>query len=121
MDSYLADQYASAGTDFLKKTAQFMPYTLKHLADVDLGEFCPLTNMNMLKYVTVSIAFGASHGEAEEFRAIKINNKAFWQYKPQEFLPETGATNAQMELVNGQPYDEIRHYNKAVRIARLIT
>ncbi|KAL3676289.1 hypothetical protein R1sor_026237 [Riccia sorocarpa] len=167
MEVDLADQYASAGTDFLKKTAQFVPYTFKDLADVDLVEFSAMTNMNMLKYVTgiqrycvpedvfwyafwntdadgdrllikgtsgatcvvgwheVSVAFGASHGveespsrqhdngEAEEFRAIKINNKAFSQYKPQEFLPKTVETNAQRKLVNGQPYEEISYYKEA--------
>ncbi|KAL3678932.1 hypothetical protein R1sor_021888 [Riccia sorocarpa] len=124
MEADLSDNYASAGTDFLKKTAQFVPYTFKDLADVDLVEFSAMTSMNMLKYGTsgstcvvgwheVSVAFGASHGEAEEFRAIKINNKAFSQYKPQEFLPETMETNAQRKLVNGQPYEEISYYKDA--------
>ncbi|KAL3691211.1 hypothetical protein R1sor_004862 [Riccia sorocarpa] len=118
MEADLADQYASAGTDSLKKTAQFMPYTFKDLADVDLGEFSAMTNMNMLKYVTGIQRFCVPedvfcHGEAEEFRAIKINNKAFSQYKPQEFLPETVETNAQRKLVNGQPYEEISYYKKA--------
>ncbi|KAL3692987.1 hypothetical protein R1sor_006638 [Riccia sorocarpa] len=138
MEADLSDNYASAGTDFLKKTAQFVPYSFKDLADMDLVEFSAMTSMNMLKYVTgiqrfcvpedvfwyafwntdadgdrllikgtsgstcvvgwheVSVAFGASHGEAEEFRVIKINNKAFSQYKPQEFLPETVETNANL-------------------------
>ncbi|KAL3683978.1 hypothetical protein R1sor_002000 [Riccia sorocarpa] len=61
----------------------------------------------------VSVAFGASHGEAKEFRAIKINNKNFAQYRPGEYLPETVETNAQRKLVNGQPYEEISYYKEA--------
>ncbi|KAL3682656.1 hypothetical protein R1sor_000678 [Riccia sorocarpa] len=61
----------------------------------------------------VSVAFGASHGEAEEFRAIKINNKNFAQYRPGEYLPETVETNAARKLVNGQPYEEISYYKEA--------
>ncbi|KAL3695384.1 hypothetical protein R1sor_009460 [Riccia sorocarpa] len=155
MEEELSDQYASAGHSFLKKIAQFVPYTFKDMADVDLVEYSALSSMNMLKYVTgvqrlcipedvfwyalwntdadgdrllikgtsgatcivgwhkVSVAFGASHGEAEEFRAIKINNKNFVQYRPGEYLPETVETNAGRKLVNGQPYEEISYYKEA--------
>ncbi|KAL3676222.1 hypothetical protein R1sor_026170 [Riccia sorocarpa] len=123
MEADLTEQFASAGHGFLKKIAQFVPYTFKELQEVDLVEFSALGAMNMLKYVSglqrfcipedVSVAFGASHGEAEEFRAIKINNKNFAQYRPGEYLPETVETNAQRKLVNGQPYEEISYYKKA--------
>ncbi|KAL3678330.1 hypothetical protein R1sor_021286 [Riccia sorocarpa] len=61
----------------------------------------------------VSVAFGASHSEAEEFRAIKINNKNMAPYRPGDYLPETVETNAQTKLVNGRPYEEISYYKKA--------
>ncbi|KAL3702080.1 hypothetical protein R1sor_020102 [Riccia sorocarpa] len=61
----------------------------------------------------VAVAFGANHEESEEFRAIKINNKNFSQYRPSEFLMETVDTNAQRKLVNGQPYEEISYYKEA--------
>ncbi|KAL3678262.1 hypothetical protein R1sor_021218 [Riccia sorocarpa] len=61
----------------------------------------------------VSVAFGARHSEAEEFRAIKINNKNMAPYRPGDFLPETVETNAQRKLVNGKPYEEISYYKDA--------
>ncbi|KAL3689917.1 hypothetical protein R1sor_016226 [Riccia sorocarpa] len=61
----------------------------------------------------IAVAFGASHSETEEFRAIKINNKNFSQYRAGDFLMETVETNAQRKLVNGQPYEEISYYKDA--------
>ncbi|KAL3693796.1 hypothetical protein R1sor_007447 [Riccia sorocarpa] len=61
----------------------------------------------------VSVAFGANQNDTEEFRAMKINNKNFSQYRPGEFLPETVETNAARKLVNGQPYEETSYYKEA--------
>ncbi|KAL3685954.1 hypothetical protein R1sor_003976 [Riccia sorocarpa] len=155
MEAELFTQFASAGHSFLKKIAEFVPYSFKDLANVDEVEFAAMNSFKILKYVTglqrlcipedvfwyafwntdadgdrllikgmdgatcvvgwheVSVAFGASHSETEDFRAIKINNKAFSQYRPGEFLPETVETNAQRKLVNGQPYEEISYYKEA--------
>ncbi|KAL3692695.1 hypothetical protein R1sor_006346 [Riccia sorocarpa] len=61
----------------------------------------------------VLVAFGASHADSEEFRAIKINNKNMAPYRPGEYLPESVETNAQRKLVNGRPYEEISYYKEA--------
>ncbi|KAL3690435.1 hypothetical protein R1sor_016744 [Riccia sorocarpa] len=145
----------SAPQEFLQKIAQFVPYSFKELADVDLVEYSALCAFNLIKYVTgiqrlcvpedvfwyafwntdadgdrllikgcsgstcvvgwheIAVAFGANHTDAEEFRAIKINNKNFSQYRAGEYLAETVETNAQRKLVNGQPYEEISYYKEA--------
>ncbi|KAL3693254.1 hypothetical protein R1sor_006905 [Riccia sorocarpa] len=61
----------------------------------------------------VAVAFGANHEDTEEFRAIKINNKNFSEYRPSEYLLETVETNAARKLVNGRPYEEISYYKEA--------
>ncbi|KAL3678513.1 hypothetical protein R1sor_021469 [Riccia sorocarpa] len=155
MEEQLSSSFASAPQGFLRKTAQFVPYSFKKLADLDLVEFSALTAFKLIKYITgiqrlcvpedifwysfwntdadgdrllikgcngqtcvvgwheIAVAFGASHSETEEFRAIKINNKNFSQYRAGDFLMETVETNAQRKLVNGQPYEEISYYKDA--------
>ncbi|KAL3681472.1 hypothetical protein R1sor_024428 [Riccia sorocarpa] len=156
MEAEFAKQYASAGDQFLKKIAHFVPYSFKDLSEVDLVEFSAMTAMKMLKYITgvqrlcvdpedvfwyalwntdadgdrllikscsgttciigwheVSVAFGASHSESEEFRTITLNTKNFALYRPGEFLMETVETNTQRKLVNGNPYEEITYYKEA--------
>ncbi|KAL3679638.1 hypothetical protein R1sor_022594 [Riccia sorocarpa] len=46
----------------------------------------------------VAVAFGANHEDTEEFRAIKINNKNFSEYRPSEYLLEMVETNAARKL-----------------------
>ncbi|KAL3698402.1 hypothetical protein R1sor_012478 [Riccia sorocarpa] len=130
MEADYADQYASAGTDFLKKTAQFVPYTFKDLADLDLVEFSAMTNMKMLKYVTgiqqfcvpedvFWYAFWNTDAEGDRLLIKGTSGSTCvvgWHevsYKPQEFLTETVEANAQRKLVNGQPYEEISYYKDA--------
>ncbi|KAL3685277.1 hypothetical protein R1sor_003299 [Riccia sorocarpa] len=48
-----------------------------------------------------------------KFRATKINNKNFSEYRPGEYLLETVETNAARKLVNGRPYEEISYYKEA--------
>ncbi|KAL3695453.1 hypothetical protein R1sor_009529 [Riccia sorocarpa] len=140
MEEQLSSSFASAPQGFLRKTAQFVPYSFKELADLDLLEFSALTAFKLIKYVTgiqrlcvpedlfwysfwntdadgdwllikgcngqtcvvgwheIAVAFGASHSETEEFRAIKVNNKNFSQYRAGDFLIETIETNAQRKL-----------------------
>ncbi|KAL3687744.1 hypothetical protein R1sor_014053 [Riccia sorocarpa] len=154
MEAQFSSSLASAPQEFLQKIAQFVPYSFKELADVDLVEYSALCAFNLIKYVTgiqrlcvpedvfwyafwntdadgdrilikgcsgstcvmgwhkIAVAFGANHTDPEEFRAIKINNKNFSQYRAGEYLAETVETNAQWKLVNGQPYEEISYYKE---------
>ncbi|KAL3700860.1 hypothetical protein R1sor_018882 [Riccia sorocarpa] len=121
MEPEFSRQYASAGHGFLRKIANFVPYSFKELAEIDLVEISALNSMNMgcagstcaVGWHEVSVAFGASHSESEEFRAIKFNNKNMAPYRAGEYLPETVETNAQRKLVNGNPYEEISYYKDA--------
>ncbi|KAL3693935.1 hypothetical protein R1sor_007586 [Riccia sorocarpa] len=51
MEADLSAGFASAPAGFLKKIAQFVPYTFKELLDLELVEFSAMNAFNLLKYV----------------------------------------------------------------------
>ncbi|KAL3685467.1 hypothetical protein R1sor_003489 [Riccia sorocarpa] len=50
MEADLSAGFASAPVGFLKKIAQFVPYTFKELVDLELVEFSAMNAFNLLKY-----------------------------------------------------------------------
>ncbi|KAL3689553.1 hypothetical protein R1sor_015862 [Riccia sorocarpa] len=123
MEEQLSSSFASAPQGFLRKTAQFRLCVPEDIfwysfwnTDAD-GDRLLIKGCNgqtcVVGWHEIVVAFGASHSETEEFRAIKINNKNFSQYRADDFLMETVETNAQRKLVNGQPYEEISYFKDA--------
>ncbi|KAL3687719.1 hypothetical protein R1sor_014028 [Riccia sorocarpa] len=107
MEASILQEFNLQHHRYLRKMVQFIPFSFKELADLDLLEYSALSRLNLLNYV----AFGALHDQRDEFRAIKIAHKQFTGYKPGDYLPETMETNVNKKLVSGQPYEEI-NYNK---------